>query len=230
MDKHDELVRDLLSKITTIMKKQNFTLSSDDSGLKNIWEEFCAQVQGEESIFWDEYRKHAIEMIELEFQALPEEERQILLGDDLELCDDDVIYSLFEKLQAKAEDYESDSLARFLRNEDERISKAPPITSNTFISEDAILRELGFLALTLGHISVYHWSKFVSRSAYRMGMDKGLIRIKLAHSYLSLAEDQTIDKEVRNQMTESALIEYIDMDKLISSFTNNLARWDQHRL
>lgn len=50
MDKHDELVRDLLSKITTIMKKQNFTLSSDDSGLKNIWEEFCAQVQGKGGI------------------------------------------------------------------------------------------------------------------------------------------------------------------------------------
>ncbi|EKF9785244.1 hypothetical protein O1D22_002889 [Vibrio cholerae] len=238
MNKHDDLVKDLLSKITTIMKKQNFTLSSDDSGLKNIWEEFCAQVQGEESIFWDEYREHAIEMIELEFQALPEEERQILLGDDLELCDDDVIYSLFEKLQAKAEDYESDSLARFLRNEDEDedededeiISKAPPITSNTFISEDAILRELGFLALTLGHIPIYHWSKFVSRSAYRIGLDKGLIRIKLAHLYLSLAEDQTIDEDVRYQMTEYALIEYIDMGKLISSFTNNIERWDQHRL
>ncbi len=30
-------------------------LSGDDAGLKNVWEEFCVQVQGEESFFWDEY-------------------------------------------------------------------------------------------------------------------------------------------------------------------------------
>lgn len=30
-------------------------LSGDDAGLKNVWEEFCVQVQGEESLFWDEY-------------------------------------------------------------------------------------------------------------------------------------------------------------------------------
>lgn len=31
------------------------TLSGDGSGLENVWEEICVQVQGEESIFWDAY-------------------------------------------------------------------------------------------------------------------------------------------------------------------------------
>ena len=30
-------------------------LSGDDSGLTSVWQEICAQVQGEESVFWDAY-------------------------------------------------------------------------------------------------------------------------------------------------------------------------------
>jgi len=30
-------------------------LSGDDSGLRTAWEEFCVQVQAEESFFWDAY-------------------------------------------------------------------------------------------------------------------------------------------------------------------------------
>jgi len=30
-------------------------LSGDDSGLRSAWQEFCVQVQGEESYFWDAY-------------------------------------------------------------------------------------------------------------------------------------------------------------------------------
>ena len=30
-------------------------LSGDDSGLSNVWDEVCAQVQGEESAFWETY-------------------------------------------------------------------------------------------------------------------------------------------------------------------------------
>jgi len=31
------------------------TLSGEDTGLLNIWEEICVQVQYEHSFFWDEY-------------------------------------------------------------------------------------------------------------------------------------------------------------------------------
>lgn len=33
------------------------TLSGDDSGLENVWEEICVQVQGEESFYWEIYLK-----------------------------------------------------------------------------------------------------------------------------------------------------------------------------
>lgn len=32
-------------------------LSGDDSGLRTAWQEFCVQVQGEESFFWEEYQE-----------------------------------------------------------------------------------------------------------------------------------------------------------------------------
>lgn len=32
-------------------------LSGDDSGLRTAWEEFCVQVQGEESCFWEEFQQ-----------------------------------------------------------------------------------------------------------------------------------------------------------------------------
>jgi|GEM_PF-740583 len=38
------------------LKQIKSTLSGDDSGLCNAWDEICVQVQGEESFFWDEYQ------------------------------------------------------------------------------------------------------------------------------------------------------------------------------
>ena len=38
------------------LKQITTTLSGDDSGLRNTWEEICVQVQGEESFSWDEYQ------------------------------------------------------------------------------------------------------------------------------------------------------------------------------
>lgn len=37
------------------LKSSTATLSGDDSGLDNTWDEICVQVQGEESFYWDAY-------------------------------------------------------------------------------------------------------------------------------------------------------------------------------
>ena len=41
--------------IATLQKMNNGLLSGDDSGLKNAWDEICAQLQFEESFSWDVY-------------------------------------------------------------------------------------------------------------------------------------------------------------------------------
>ena len=50
--------------------------SGDDSGLVNVWEEFCVQVQGEESIFWALYQELVDEAVELECDKLTALEKQ----------------------------------------------------------------------------------------------------------------------------------------------------------
>lgn len=47
----DRIVRKTVSEL----KKNSDTLSGDDSGLKNAWEEICAQIQVESSYFWEAY-------------------------------------------------------------------------------------------------------------------------------------------------------------------------------
>ena len=47
----ETLVKDAIAALEQM--DANAMLSGDDSGLKNVWEEVCVQLQYEESIFWD---------------------------------------------------------------------------------------------------------------------------------------------------------------------------------
>lgn len=61
---YTELVRQMASDIAARaavravrhLSKIPSTLSGDDSGLRTTWEEFCVQVQGEQSFFWEDYQ------------------------------------------------------------------------------------------------------------------------------------------------------------------------------
>ena len=37
------------------LRRMRGGLSGDDSGLRTVWDEFCVQVQGEQSFHWDDY-------------------------------------------------------------------------------------------------------------------------------------------------------------------------------
>ncbi len=50
--------------------------SGDDSGLVNVWEEVCVQVQGEESIFWALYQEFVDDAVELECDNMTALEKQ----------------------------------------------------------------------------------------------------------------------------------------------------------
>src|SRR5688500_13420926 len=64
MEYQDEIISGLANKaceaisgkvIRALTKMTDGMQSGDDSGLKNVWEEICVQVQGEESVFWEAY-------------------------------------------------------------------------------------------------------------------------------------------------------------------------------
>lgn len=65
MDPQSQIIQDLAKRecerISTCsirhlqrMKRRSM-LSGDDSGLKNVWDEICVQIQYDESIYWDAY-------------------------------------------------------------------------------------------------------------------------------------------------------------------------------
>ena len=45
-----EIAKKVVRKIKQL-KDESMLLSGDDSGLKNVWEEYCVQIQGEESFY-----------------------------------------------------------------------------------------------------------------------------------------------------------------------------------
>lgn len=38
--------------------QEGYVMSDDDSGLRDIWDEFCVQVQGDRSLYWPVYLHH----------------------------------------------------------------------------------------------------------------------------------------------------------------------------
>lgn len=70
----DEICNRTLNRVIRYLRSITATLSGDDSPLKNAWEEICAQVQFEQSIYWDVYVETIDLAIEGEMEELKEHE------------------------------------------------------------------------------------------------------------------------------------------------------------
>jgi hypothetical protein len=70
----DQVCQRICNRVVRHLRGITITLSGDDSGLTNAWEEICAQVQFEESIYWDVYDEMIDQAIEEEVTNLPEHE------------------------------------------------------------------------------------------------------------------------------------------------------------
>jgi hypothetical protein len=53
-------------------------LSGDDSGLESVWQEYCVQIRGEQSIFWDAYQDTVRDVIRRGLSDLPKTELAML--------------------------------------------------------------------------------------------------------------------------------------------------------
>ena len=74
----DSLANTIALGVVASLKELTDTLSGDDSGLTNAWEEVCVQVQGEESVDWETYREIINEFVRAELEALPYRDRAAL--------------------------------------------------------------------------------------------------------------------------------------------------------
>ncbi|EIL89071.1 hypothetical protein UU9_10512 [Rhodanobacter fulvus Jip2] len=101
---------------------------SDDSGLANVWEEFCVQVQGEHSFFWETYLEIVEDFVVGHIDELPLAMQRVLsMGTDVgdgwlddpeeggvvPIFADDVAVMLSSDVLALAADFESPSIERY---------------------------------------------------------------------------------------------------------------------
>jgi hypothetical protein len=97
------IVRDLADEVfdrlarrvvATLQRLKNGLLSGDDSGLANIWDEICAQIQYEESWAWDAYDETVKQVAAEQLKKLSAHEREAIWlqtpqGEDWECKNED---------------------------------------------------------------------------------------------------------------------------------------------
>lgn len=132
-----QLVSRITNEVIADLKLSEAELSAG-RGLANVWEEVCAQVQREESIYWSAYEATIEGLMEACLNSLEFEARLALwaLTDDgwgyiydhhadpdgaanVSVDHAAIIAMLMGNILPKAADYESPSLYRFLWNEDD---------------------------------------------------------------------------------------------------------------
>ncbi len=57
------LIEQIVRRTILRLQKMKTTLSGGDSGLNNVWEEICVQVQHEESFYWNIYEEEVYSII-----------------------------------------------------------------------------------------------------------------------------------------------------------------------
>ena len=74
--KYDRYVQRVVRKIKRLPK--NCMQSGDDSPMRNVWEEWVVQVQGQQSIFFEFYESTIMGICREVVEALPKEEQGLL--------------------------------------------------------------------------------------------------------------------------------------------------------
>lgn len=74
----NEIAEGISRKTISALQKITGTLSGDDSGLINAWDEICVQVQHEYSIYWDVYVQMVDTFVLCSVEELKEHEKSAL--------------------------------------------------------------------------------------------------------------------------------------------------------
>ena len=71
----EEILQNITRRSISGLQKMTATLSADDSGLINTWDEICVQLQHQESYYWDTYDQTARAWISGHIEELKEHEK-----------------------------------------------------------------------------------------------------------------------------------------------------------
>jgi len=122
---HVEMIADKVIQELIGLNHKDFLLSGDDSGLKNVWEEICIQMQVQESFHWQAYDKTIKDFIASEFEKLQEPIKKLsrYVGglsnnefddDEYEVSDEDAIEEIRNTIIEKAQIYHNENIDLYL--------------------------------------------------------------------------------------------------------------------
>lgn len=128
-----QLENKIVSRTISQLRNITDTLSGDDSGLVNTWDEICVQAQGVESFYGSMYDQTCEAIIENFVEELSFNERQVLWintpsgyawwdkhADDCDweksfcIDNDDIVQMIFESLSEKAASYSNKRIRKYL--------------------------------------------------------------------------------------------------------------------
>lgn len=131
----DKLIKDVIQSLEAMDSQE---MLSGDSGLKNVWEEICVQVQDEQSFFWETYVETIesllagyLEMLDtnarIALWTLTEGGRDYIddhstddeAGLNIPVDADEIVAMLRDGLLSAAANHESRSISRFLQRHEE---------------------------------------------------------------------------------------------------------------
>jgi hypothetical protein len=70
--------RRITRKVVASLQKMTDTLSGDDSKLRNVWDEICAQVQHQDSFYWDAYDETVRGIVRAQLAHLSKDEKEAI--------------------------------------------------------------------------------------------------------------------------------------------------------
>ncbi len=132
----DKLLKESISALEQMDSSE--MLSGDDSGLKNVWEEICVQVQDEQSFFWDTYVETMKSLLSGYVELLDQDARLALWSvtdegwayiyvhhaedggvEDVPVVEDEIVAKLKDELLSAAASFSNQRITKFLqRHED----------------------------------------------------------------------------------------------------------------
>jgi hypothetical protein len=133
-DLYDYYINQISETVIEKLKKsnnKNYLLSGDDSGLTNIWEEICVQVQDEYSEYWEVYKDTIKDFIETEISNQPgviqtllyETTQTEFYKEQKDIDVDDSVDEIYNMIMDQASSFQNENIKNYIagdyENEDE---------------------------------------------------------------------------------------------------------------
>ena len=134
-------VSSIIRQLQGVKRSSGMMQSPESSGLINLWDEICVQVQREYSVYWDAYEEYIVAIINESIRRLSKEEKLMIWlssesfsewadSFDEDDCDDAfseffpegydseaIIKTIYSEVISRAEEYQNRKIATFMEKD-----------------------------------------------------------------------------------------------------------------